>query len=245
VKNRHDFSNYRISSQTLQEAQTSNRHLCTLMEQVLASNYDLAARIRGLERDGSILSQSAQENASTIQPGKQQKPASFINTDISSLRFTFDQDLEASRVYNRAVDRHSMSSFESTALYTTAMSVFTKLSLSQVSNISFFALPVYSDDLANKQFYVFGDKGALPMSEDNKIQLSTMADASTPSLEIRRYDDYSTATPSPANNDPPPTTSRLLGRFARRRKPMISGPEDAVHLTHLRHDFGRREFIAV
>ncbi|KAK0634144.1 hypothetical protein B0T14DRAFT_86861 [Immersiella caudata] len=231
-----------LQCQNLQEAQNSNRNLCVLMEQVLASNKDLAARIRGLERDGSILSQSAQDNASTIQPAGQQRPSTSIDMGISAPRFTFDEDLEASRAHNRAVNRHSMSSFASTALYTTALSVFSKLSLSQVSNISFFALPVYLDDLANKQFYIFGDEGVLQIPEDDKL---TVEKASAPSLKATGSDHDTTPTSSPANTHSPLAPSRLLGRFARRRKPVISGPQDAVHVTHLRYDFSRKGLVGV
>jgi len=215
------------------------------MEQVLASNQDLASRIRGLEREGSIFSQEARDNASTIQPHSRQRPSSFIEKEIAALRFTFDGDLEASRVYNRAIlNRHSMSSFTSTALYATAMSVFSKLSLSQVSNISFYALPVYSDDLSNSHFYVFGDEGAIQRLAVKGSSSSTESGASAQSLKATKEDPRDT--PSDARNLQPLSASRLLGRFARRRNlPSISAPENPVHVTHVEYDMYTMELKVI
>jgi hypothetical protein len=74
-------------------------------------------------------------------------------------RSTFEQDLAGSRVYNKPVNRHSLSSLTSSILWTTALSLFSKLSLLEVSNISFYALPVYEFDLRNSGYYVFGEEG--------------------------------------------------------------------------------------
>ncbi|EFX02860.1 adenosine deaminase family protein [Grosmannia clavigera kw1407] len=71
-----------------------------------------------------------------------------------SQQSAFDQDLQASRVYKRTIKiRNSMTLLSSTALYTTALSMF--------SNISFCVLPIYSTDLSNSFCYVFGEEGAL------------------------------------------------------------------------------------
>ncbi|KAF5606146.1 adenosine deaminase family [Fusarium subglutinans] len=211
----------------MKEAQSSTRHLCTLVEELLRSNQDLASRIRGLEREGSIIAESRKDDVSTLRQTRGSKSVSFIDTQASAIKFTFDQDLQASRVYNRAVGRQSMTSLTSTALYTTALSLFSNLSLSQVSNISFYALPVYSNDLSNSDCYVFGEEGALVKSD------SSQAPESSPSREKARNRPDNILPPTNQSQAP----SRLLGRFARRRKtPAVSAPANPVHVTHAGFD---------
>ncbi|KAF5659789.1 STE STE20 PAKA kinase [Fusarium circinatum] len=220
----------------MKEAQSSTRNLCTLVEELLRSNQDLASRIRGLEREGSIIAESRRDDVSTLRQTRGSKSVSFIDTQASAIKFTFDQDLQASRVYNRAIGRQSMTSLTSTALYTTALSLFSNLSLSQVSNISFYALPVYSNDLSNSDCYVFGEEGALGRFN------SSQAPKSSPSQQ---------KTQNRADNIPPPTNqapvpSRLLGRFARRRKtPVVSAPENPYHLTHVGFDDSTGQFLGL
>ena len=75
---------------------------------------------------------------------------------ISGLGFGFEDDLEASRVYRRA-QRDTMDfSFRSSITGRDGWSVFSGLSLSDVSIIAVIALPVYADDLTNPQHYAFG-----------------------------------------------------------------------------------------
>ncbi|KAJ0107714.1 hypothetical protein J7T55_010321 [Diaporthe amygdali] len=190
---------------------------------------DLAAKIDGLEREGSIIAQSeAQSIASREHRSGALSGISLIaqNTRFS-LRFSFDRDLETSRVYNNANKRDSMASTSSTALHATALSMFSKLSLSQLSNISFYALPIYSNDLSNSQCYIFGEEGAL--------QSDTTAQP--PSAPV----------PDPGWLPEQPTSSRrgygtkLLGRYARRR-PIISSPMDPVHVTHIVYSTDTQEF---
>ncbi|KAF5599874.1 CAMK CAMKL KIN4 kinase [Fusarium pseudoanthophilum] len=205
----------------------------TLMLTVLQCNQDLSSRIRGLEREGSIIAESRMGDVSTLRQTRESMSLSFIDTQASAIEFTFDQDLQASRVYNRATGRQSITSRTSTALYTTALSLFSNLSLSQVSNISLYALPVYSNDLSNSECYIFGKEGALIKSE------SSQAPKSSPSQQ--RTQDI------PDNIFPPlnkaQTTSWLLGRFARRRKtPLVSAPENPYHVTHVGYDDSTEQF---
>nr|RBQ97623.1 hypothetical protein FVER53263_00125 [Fusarium verticillioides] len=193
----------------------------------------LQCRIRGLEREGSIIAESRRDDVSTLRQTRGSKSVSFIDTQASAIKFTFDQDLQASRVYNRAIGRQSMTSLTSTALYTTALSLFSNLSLSQVSNISFYALPVYSSDLSNSGCYIFGEEGALVKSD------SSQAPKSSPSQQ--RTQDIPDNILPPLNQAQTP--SRLLGRFARRRKtPLVSAPENPYHVTHVGYDDSTSRF---
>ncbi|KAJ4112331.1 hypothetical protein BFJ63_vAg14040 [Fusarium oxysporum f. sp. narcissi] len=224
-----------LQCETMKEAQSSTHHLCNLVEELLQSNQDLASRIRGLEREGSIIAESRRDDVSTLRQARGSKSLSFIDTQASAIKFTFDQDLQASLVYNRAIGRQSITSLTSTALYTTALSLFSNLSLSQVSNISFYALPVYSNALSNNECYVFGEEGAVVRSDSSQAPKSSTSQQKTQ---------------NGAENIFPPTNQaqappRLLGRFARRRKkPVVSAPENPYHVTHIGFDGSTGQFTA-
>jgi cell division control protein 24 len=88
-----------------------------------------------------------------------QLPASLEGTAISS--FDFEDDLDSSRVYRRA-QRDSMDfSFRSSTAPSNAWSIFSGLSLSDVSIISAVALPLSLNEIGNPQHYENGErKGA-------------------------------------------------------------------------------------
>ncbi|KAK4160643.1 hypothetical protein QBC43DRAFT_303568 [Cladorrhinum sp. PSN259] len=83
----------------------------------------------------------------------------------------FEWDLELSRVYRRAQNtRNSMDfSFRSSIARTNAWSIFSGLSLGDISVLSVIALPIYADDLQNPHHYDFG--GA--MGQRNSILMET------------------------------------------------------------------------
>jgi cell division control protein 24 len=67
--------------------------------------------------------------------------------------FDFENDLGASRVYRRA-QRDTMDfSFRSSIAHTNAWSIFSGLSLSDISIISAIALPLYPEEIENAQHY--------------------------------------------------------------------------------------------
>lgn len=70
----------------------------------------------------------------------------------------FETDLESSWVYRRAKRKSMDFSMRSSIVRSNAWSMFSGLSLSDVSIIAVLALPVYSDDLANPQHYDFGSR---------------------------------------------------------------------------------------
>ncbi|RYP66127.1 hypothetical protein DL771_007961 [Monosporascus sp. 5C6A] len=198
----------------MQEASASTRRLCALVETVLNTNQELADRIRGLEREGSVIAETTagQDTISTVRRGRALQTVSFIETGISALMYTFDRDLQAS------------------PLYTTALSVFSKLSLSQVSNLSFYALPIYSVDLANGNYYVFGEEGVLQNTEKRQ----QVGESTKTSTDSQRRVSKSFSHPAPVTPTQPQTSTGLLGRFARRRKAQgIRAPRNPVHVTHV------------
>jgi hypothetical protein len=88
---------------------------------------------------------------------------------ILTTRFqsSFEIDLGTSRVYRRTQLYQSDMSFTSSAVRTHVWSIFSGLSLADVSKISAIALPVYSDDISNNEWskFVFSDT-ACPSNTD-------------------------------------------------------------------------------
>jgi hypothetical protein len=81
----------------------------------------------------------------------------------TAFRFAFENDLETSRVYKRTQHYSSDVSFTSSAVRTHAWSIFSGLSLADVSVISAIALPLYSCDISNSQWYKFGESGQIDL----------------------------------------------------------------------------------
>lgn len=208
------------NSQSLQQAETFNRELHALVAEVLRSNQDLAARIKGLEREGSLISKG-EAGSNQIEGGslitQRRTSYGFLHQDSAdeSPKFTFEQELETSRVYNRAGNRHSLSSATSAALHNTALSVFSSLSLSEISNISLYAIPIYAADLTTSQYYVFGTGG--------------VANA----IDRPRREKLSQLGWSPDLRSLPASRRRVLKQFTRRS---ISAPILPVHITHVELD---------
>ena len=77
----------------------------------------------------------------------------------SNFSFTFDQDLNNSRVYSRASKRGSVWSTASSAVHTTSWSCLSGLSLADVSELSVIGLPISAHELSNGHRFVLTDAG--------------------------------------------------------------------------------------
>jgi hypothetical protein len=154
------------------EAERSQGILRGLMQQLLESNLDLSRRLRNLEDtyDSESNLTTCFRNGSSAEADDTGEGADLISYQSTSLdsedssnflhrtnsQFSFESDLDTSRVYRRTRPYPlEDASFTSSAIRTHVWSIFSGLSLSQVSNISALALPVYSDDISNSQRYNF------------------------------------------------------------------------------------------
>lgn len=90
-------------------------------------------------------------------------------------RTGFQIDLETSRVYQRTEIYKSDVSFTSSAVRTHAWSVFSGLSLSEVSVISAIALPLYLDEISNMEWYILSQ-----LARTNLQVTSQVTTGSTP-----------------------------------------------------------------
>lgn len=207
----------------------------------------MAARMNGLNpehiraSDTTSVSSTFADNASTIRTSRSSKARSFIKSAQQAMGFTFDRDLQESRVYRRALpgDGPSRTSLASSALYTTAMSLFSQLSLSQVSHISFYALPIYCSDLSNSWLYVFGDEGMPTAVQPPADQMDSAGKGVSGPKRIW-------------------SPGRLIGRYATRQKrphlppdpspdpvpdPNITDPRSFNHHVHIRYDKATKTYI--
>lgn len=163
------------------------------MEQLLESNLDISRRLRNIEGTygsqstltgcfrNSSRDQSAEEDEGETETitanisGSDKLNSDKFKFDAIELQFAFESDLNTSRVYKRTQLYASDVSFTSSAVRTHAWSMFSGLSLAQVSIISAVALPLYSHEISNSQWYNFGStiqayqQRAIPVEKEQSL----------------------------------------------------------------------------
>jgi hypothetical protein len=97
-----------------------------------------------------------------------------VNLQLTAFRHAFENELESSRVYNRTRIYDSDVSFTTSAVRTHAWSVFSGISLAQISIISAIALPLYSHEISNSECYVFGEMNLPNTHRADSAQLTTI-----------------------------------------------------------------------
>ncbi|KAG4253113.1 hypothetical protein FPRO03_07073 [Fusarium proliferatum] len=160
-----------LQSDSGQRAKEHQEKLSNNVKVLLDSNDALSRRLMNIEdalddqtiisRRMNILSLRASPSKNTSQQLTTQLPATPNGTETSLIisKFDFEDDLESSRVYRRAVRESMDFSFRSSITRSHNWSVFSGLSLSDISIISVIALPVYQDDITNAEHYDFGAPG--------------------------------------------------------------------------------------
>jgi hypothetical protein len=158
-----------VKSNSDREASESQLALNGRISNLLESNVELSRRLAVLEDyfdARSIISRRQSHVFSLSSPEGEQAVARVgcgSNTESSnsktgtfSTRFEFESDLEASRVYRRAARDTVDFSFRSSIAKSNTWSIFSCISLSDISIISVIALPINSTDITNGQHYTFG-----------------------------------------------------------------------------------------
>ena len=135
------------------------------MEQVLVENRNISKRLGDMTGEvigrGSLarmMDTDSDEDDSLIS-GK--TPTIRQGSRGQGLRMhprglAFEEDLLASRVYRRPLSNESGETLTTFAKRTAASSILSALSLTDVSNISIVAIPIYITDITNSQRYTFG-----------------------------------------------------------------------------------------
>lgn len=125
------------------------------METLLRQNQALH---RLLTREDVLLSHRASFQTASLLTAVPSPPDDFApgpRARFSSTSVLFEGALSESRVYRR-IKRDSLDvSIRSSVARTHAWSIFSGLSIGDISNISVLALPVYSNDINNPQHYAF------------------------------------------------------------------------------------------
>lgn len=129
------------------------------MDRLLCNNQGLAQRMSAnlLLQDpetSTIYTAPAAENLA--QAGEGASQVSIPNSRLPVYELPFERDLKESRVYRRAKRDTMDGSVRSSVGRTHTWSVFSGLSLSNISDISVIALPIYAEDLTNPHHYNFG-----------------------------------------------------------------------------------------
>ena len=87
--------------------------------------------------------------------------------------FVFEEELNGSWVYQRAARQmDGSSSIISSAGRTASWSMLTGLSLSDISNLAVLALPVYAEDISNRELYQFGQVHVDALRRDVALTVS-------------------------------------------------------------------------
>jgi hypothetical protein len=141
---------------------TSQTKLENTVTALLARNDALVAKVRRLEKGlwtgpRTSMSTDATPRASfNYMQADASLTSQSLESTLSGMRF--QSSLLASRVYRRVRRAESLISFDSSTLGSAAWSIFSGLSLSDMSVLSAIALPLYRSDITNAENYEFGEE---------------------------------------------------------------------------------------
>jgi hypothetical protein len=173
------------------EAEQSQATLQGLVKELLQSNQQISSRLQNIEdslETGSILTNcfrngTLDESAEDSDPEDlyRAEPARNIRRNLSedSSQPGFHDDLGTSRVYRRTERYESDVSFTSSAVRTHAWSIFSGLSLSEVSVISAIALPLFLEEISNRQWYTSGRLDNASSKPSRQVMNESFQSAST------------------------------------------------------------------
>ncbi|KAG8525604.1 uncharacterized protein KY384_009248 [Bacidia gigantensis] len=148
-------------SKSMTDTETAVNRLCGLVEQILSSNLDMSRRLRTLDERGASHGSTAlldhcDEASLTFDeiatPALAKQPQTV---ERSQFGFAFEEDLLESRVYQKPSFNDSRYSFVSSAARTTATSVLSAYSLSEISNVAILAVPIYAYEIHNSGRYAW------------------------------------------------------------------------------------------
>ena len=120
----------------------------------------IETKIARLSRHATVKSgrpTETSDNASTIRPTSYGIENDILSSPgvghaMSQFGIQIQNELEASRAYRRAAERHSVSSYLS-GLHSAAGSALSGMSLAEISNLSVLSLPISYGELWNPQHY--------------------------------------------------------------------------------------------
>ena len=173
--------------------------LCDRVDRVLASNQDMGRRLRDISHNTShraastVTSSSddaSKKSSGTVTPPIH--PPGNVPEVIqrNQFGFAFEEDLFASCVYRKPLFSNSRESLMTSAARTTSSSILSALSLTDVSNISILAIPIYSHEISNSNRYSFGN---FHLAAVNVEQQSANTRTLSQSLKANKWDGFASA----------------------------------------------------
>jgi hypothetical protein len=182
-----------LQSTSINDIQQTVVRLCGLIEQLCMSDNDLFRRLSRLEDSRThitgpsnvrtIFNDGTDENDNaTIRPAAtaSRNPLEAVN-ESAMTSFAFDSTLAESRVYSRInlihSDTHSETSLTSSARRTMAISVFSAMSLAEISNLSMYSLPICVQEISNGTWYIVTrapEAPLLPQNGEIRVFIKTM-----------------------------------------------------------------------
>jgi hypothetical protein len=147
-----------LQSSTMSQVQGCVSQLCALVEQAVSQNSALSSRLSRLEAATTIDTKETDNDDESVETVKR-TTRPLLDTDVfESVPFSFDNTLWQSRVYKRLQllqdDGHSETSITSSVRRKYAASIFSKLSLADISNLSQFSLPILIQEINHNHWYI-------------------------------------------------------------------------------------------
>jgi hypothetical protein len=180
---------------TIEQLLQSNQQLCRRLGN-LEDSFDARSTIRKDADNPSL--PSPPDDSSTIRSARTSS-ASRRMSFLAAIRdrFAFDDDLHASRVYRKASRSGCDHSLVSSAIRTPSWSIFSGLSLADISVISVVALPLYPKDIKELPTHIEDVRvgkpdiaaytaAAIPTESMQQIQVRRKEPATTPRARGQR-----------------------------------------------------------
>ena len=188
----------------MEEAESAMTRLCDRVEQVLADNQDMSRRLRNVEhkpvQSSYSLGTDPGDDASTTSSRTFTPPLRGLplynlpeSVQRNKFGFAFEEDLLASRVYRKPLFSDSRSSLVTSAARTTASSILSALSLTDVSNISILAVPICAGEISNQDRYTFGDFYWEPSNMPAALSQHTAVQSQKDASKANRWEGFATA----------------------------------------------------
>jgi hypothetical protein len=167
-----------LQCSSVTQIQNSVLRLSNLVEEAVSSNSALSIRLGRLEGGSTLRSPTIQtarangaksvntpeqeelfsDDASVITVTQVPEGQSQSENHFVLAPFTFDSELQTSRVYRRLQlldsDSHSETSATTSTRQRAAASIFSALSLADISNLSQYSLPIFIKEISNSRWYV-------------------------------------------------------------------------------------------
>ncbi|KAL9084237.1 MAG: hypothetical protein Q9165_008148 [Trypethelium subeluteriae] len=149
-----------LQSKSIDETRAAVDRLSGLVESILKSNLSIRTRIRD---NGAASDHYTVRSISETDAKRQITYQKETDGDIAFLAdenvpvIGFEAELSVSRVYAKSMRKDSTESLLTSAYRITPSSMFSALSLSDVSNLSLVAVPIYAQDISNAHRYIWSN----------------------------------------------------------------------------------------